>query len=206
MGTCHSWGKHFATILIGLLATTPAFADAPVRNGSNAQPVEKMALFTGKSTVIQTPLAIKRVSVANPEIADTIVLSPTQLYVTGKMAGVTNLTLWQDNGHILTVYDLDVSPDVSRLKEQLSRLLPGDKDVLVQASNDHLTLSGSVSSEAAQRQVLALAEAFAPKKVINLLHISGEPLPRQQPEDVKIELIKGTTVSNVKFPSPAPEH
>ena len=202
MRTSHSSGKWFAAILICLLATTSVFAEAPARNGSNAQSVEKMALFTGKSTVILTPLPIKRVSVANPEIADTIVLSPTQLYVTGKMAGVTNLTLWQDNGHIMTVYDLDVSPDVSRLKEQLSRLLPDDKEVLVQASNDHLTLSGSVSSEAAKSQVLALAEAFAPKKVINLLHISGAAPARQPPEDLKIELIKGTTVSNVKFSSP----
>ena len=206
MGTCHSSGKYFTAVLIGLLAASSVFAEAPMHNATNSQPVEKMALFTGKSTVILTPLAIKRVSVANPEIADTIVLSPTELYVTGKMAGVTNLTLWQENGHIMTVYDLDVSPDVSRLKEQLSRLLPEDKDVLVQASNDHLTLSGSVTSESAKNQVLALAEAFAPKKVINLLHISGTPPPRSQPEDVKIELIKGTTVSNVKFPSPEPEH
>ena len=204
MGIYHSAGKYFTAVLLGLLASTSVFAEAPVRNGSSAQPVEKMALLTGKSTVILTPLAIKRVSVANPEIADTIVLTPTQLYVTGKMAGVTNLTVWQDNGHIMTVYDLDVSPDVSRLKEQLSRLLPEDKDILVQASNDHLTLSGSVTSESAKNQVLALAEAFAPKKVINLLHISGAP--RQQSEDVKIELIKGTTVSNVKFPSPVVEH
>jgi pilus assembly protein CpaC len=203
MSTCHSSGKYFTAIVIYFLATTSGFAEVPARNGSNAQPVEKMTLFTGKSTVILTPLPIKRVSVANPEIADTIVLSPTQLYVTGKTAGVTNLTLWQDNGHIMAVYDLDVSPDVSRLKEQLSRLLPDDKEVLVQASNDHLTLSGSVSSEAAKIQVLALAEAFAPKKIINLLHITGAlPAARQPPEDLKIELIKGTTVSNVKFPSP----
>jgi pilus assembly protein CpaC len=182
-----------------LLIATQAWGETVILAAAKAQSVEKMALFTGKSAVILTPHPIKRVSVANPEIADTIVLSPTQLYVTGKMAGVTNLTLWQENGHIMTVYDLDVSPDVSRLKEQLGRLLPDDKEVLVQASNDHLTLSGSVSSEAAKSQVLALAEAFAPKKVINLLHISGAAPPRQQPEDLKVELIKGTTVSNVKF-------
>src|SRR5207247_39356 len=88
-----------------------------------------------------------------------------------------------------------------RLKEQLKQLLPDEKEISVQASNDHLTLSGSVSSVAAQNQALALAQAFAPKKVINLLRIdaTASTSPVRLSEDVKIEMIKGTSVSNVKF-------
>jgi len=191
--------KYMALSVGCLVIATPVWGETVAAAAVKAQSVQKMPLFSGKSTVLMTPFPIKRVSVANPDIADTIVLSPTQLYVTGKSPGVTNLTLWQDNGQIMSVFDLDVSPDLSRLKEQLNQLLPNDKEIAVQATNDHLTLSGSVSTPAVQTQVLALAEAFAPKKVINLLRVlATQPEPR---DVVKVELIKGASISNVKFSS-----
>src|SRR5687767_5238259 len=52
-----------------------------------AQPLK---LVLGKSTIVDVPVAIKRASLANPEVADAIVLSPKQLYVTGKGYGTTN--------------------------------------------------------------------------------------------------------------------
>ena len=55
---------------------------------------QKLNLVVGKSLVIDTSVAVKRVSLANPDIADTVVISPRQLYLTGKAVGTTNLTLW----------------------------------------------------------------------------------------------------------------
>src|SRR5262245_22680653 len=55
---------------------------------------QKLNLVVGRSLVIDTPAAVKRVSLANPEIADTVVISPRQIYLTGKAPGTTNLTLW----------------------------------------------------------------------------------------------------------------
>src|SRR6476659_2595586 len=60
--------------------------------------VQKLELTVGKSRVLDLPVAIKRASLANPDVADTVVLSPTQIYLTGKASGVTNLTLWNENG------------------------------------------------------------------------------------------------------------
>ena len=55
----------------------------------------------GKSKVLDLPVAIKRASLANPDVADTVVLSPTQIYLTGKATGVTNLTLWNESGKMM---------------------------------------------------------------------------------------------------------
>jgi pilus assembly protein CpaC len=41
-------------------------------------------LITGQSVVLKSHYAIKRVSLANPEVAETHIISPTQIYVTGK--------------------------------------------------------------------------------------------------------------------------
>ena len=81
--------------------------------------IQKLELTAGKSRVLDLPVAIKRASLANPEVADTVVLSPTQIYLTGKASGVTNLTLWNESGKMMGMYDVVIMPDFSRLKENL---------------------------------------------------------------------------------------
>ena len=134
---------------------------------------QKLNLSVGKSLVLDLPVAVTRASLANPEIADALVLSPKQLYVTGKSAGVTNLTLWQDNQKIFSIFDVEVAPDLTRLKEQIHQLLQEEKDIRVTATQDRVTLSGKVSNTGNLSQVMALAESYAPKKVTNLLEVGG---------------------------------
>jgi pilus assembly protein CpaC len=133
---------------------------------------QKINLTVGRSFIIESPLRIKRVSIVNPEIADAMVLSPKQLYLTGKTTGLTSLTLWVDST-VHSVFDLEVSPDTSRLKEQLYEILPGEDGIQITTTHDSIALSGSVSSTANLSQVLALAEAYAPGKVINMLEVKG---------------------------------
>jgi pilus assembly protein CpaC len=139
----------------------------------SANEPQKLTLSVGKSLVLDLPVAVTRASLANPDIADALVLSPKQLYVTGKSAGVTNLTLWQDNQKIFSIFDVEVAPDLTRLKEQIHQLLQEEKDIRVTASQDRVTLSGKVSNTGNLSQVLSLAESYAPKKVTNLLEVGG---------------------------------
>jgi pilus assembly protein CpaC len=132
----------------------------------------KIHLAVGKSSIIESPVRVKRVSLVNKEIADAIVLTPKQIYLTGRSIGITSLTLWV-NGKVHTVFDVEVSADVSRLKERIYEILPEEKDIRVAAAHDSITLSGVVSNAANLSQVLALAEAFAPGKVVNLLEVGG---------------------------------
>jgi pilus assembly protein CpaC len=59
------------------------------------------------------------------------------------------------------------------LKETLYKILPEEKDIKIAMAQDHVTLSGRVSSTSNLSQVLAISESFYPKKVINLLEVSG---------------------------------
>ena len=137
-----------------------------------AQP-QKLNLTVGKSIVVRSPDKVKRVSLAAPETADAMVLTPWQIYLTGKTPGVTNLTLWGETDKVTGVLDLEVGPDVARLRESLVRLFPEEKSIKIDATHDSLTLSGSVSSAAVLSQVLSLTEPFFPKKVVNLMEVSG---------------------------------
>jgi pilus assembly protein CpaC len=134
---------------------------------------KRIELVSGKSVVLRTETAVKRISIANPAIADFNLLSPTEIYLTGKAAGTTNLTMWQD-GRLTAVYDLVVSYDVSKLKQQMQEMLPAEKDLRIAAANDSLTLSGKVTNAAALNQALSLARAYAPEgKVSNLVEVGG---------------------------------
>jgi len=163
---------------------------------------QQLSLVVGKSTVVTMPVPIKRASLADPHIADAMVLSPKQIYVTGKGYGTTNLTLWGQDDQVLAILDLDVGVDLVRFKQQLAELLPDETNIRMRGAHDHVTLFGTVSSEARLSQILAVAEAYAPKKVLNFLKIYPEsPGSKGHPDvqTVTIEVIKGTAVNSVKF-------
>ncbi len=185
-----------------MMAPVAATASNQIDHSMSKTPeAQQVSLVMGKSTVVDMPVAIKRASLADPQIADAIVLSPKQIYVTGKGYGTTNLTLWGKDDQVLAVFDLDVGIDLVRLKEQLGELLPDESNVHLRGTHDHVTLSGTVSSEARLSQVMALAEAYAPKKVLNFLKVYPEPIgsPIPDVQTVTVEVIKGTSVGSVKF-------
>jgi pilus assembly protein CpaC len=160
-------------VILAMCAAPVSYAEEAVTGGVEQHDIQRLELTVGKSKVLDLPMAIKRASLANPDVADTVVLSPTQIYLTGKATGVTNLTLWHENGKMMGMYDVVIAPDLSRLKENLHKTLPDEKGILVTASHDYIQLSGTASSSTGLTRALAIAEAYAPKKVINSLQVGG---------------------------------
>lgn len=175
--------------------------DSVVRKVSSIPDAQQVSLVVGKSTVVDLSVPIKRASLADPQIADAIVLSPKQIYVTGKGYGTTNLTIWGREDQVIAVFDLDVGVDLLRLKQHLAELLPDETNIHLKGTHDHVTISGTVSSEGRLHQILAVAEAYAPKKVLNFLKVYPEPIGNPAPDvqTVTVEVIKGTAVGSVKF-------
>lgn len=160
-----------AAIIMSLmvLASTPARADVEVLN-SEAPGVIRIVL--DKSTILNMGKPVSRVSLAQPGAASIVVLSPRQIYITGKELGTTTLTLWS-GGKVSAVYDLVITPDVTRLKRMIHEILPEEKGIQVLSSGESITLSGYVTSMGNLTSVLSLAEAEAPEKVVNLLKVDG---------------------------------
>jgi pilus assembly protein CpaC len=199
-----------AGVIAGTIIVAGSLLAQPLLAGSSASTISAQAgttiqsldLVLGKSTIVDVPVAIKRASLADPAVADAIVLSPKQIYVTGKGYGSTNLTLWGKDDQVLAIFDVEVALDMARLTQQFSRLLPEETNLHLTSSNDHLTLSGTISSPTKLSQALAVAEAYAPKKVINLLKVYPD-MPNDAPvgdlDQVTIEVIRGTVVNAVRF-------
>jgi len=133
---------------------------------------EVVDMVVGKSAIINTDVNISRVSLASETVATIVVISPRQIYITANELGSTTMTLWSGK-KVSDVYDIVVTPDVTRLKRMIHEILPDEQNVKVLSSGDSITLSGYVTSTASLTTVLSLAEAEAPEKVVNLLRVDG---------------------------------
>ena len=137
------------------------------------QEPEGLEVAVGQSILLKSPRPVSRISIANTAVADMVALSPTEIYVTGKAPGITNLTLWE-GGRFAGIYNLVVGYDTSVLKQKLFAMLPDEPQIRVTASPEVLMLSGKVSSAARMEKALALARAYAPEgKVKNMLEVGG---------------------------------
>jgi len=153
------------------------------RPGINATVPQTLTLAVGKSIVIESPRAVKRVSLADTAVADAMVLTPRQIYLTGKTPGLTNLTLWNDGGpdreKVSDIFDLDVVPDITRLKEKLHEIFPREENIRVSATHDSISLYGTVSNAANLSEIVSLVQSYAPKdkggesRINNFLEAGG---------------------------------
>jgi pilus assembly protein CpaC len=151
----------------------PASA-APLLDRVKRQEINQVVrLKVGQSKVFKTPFTLKRISVADPEIADIILISDREVYVNGLAPGVTNISMWGPNR--FTSASVMVEADVTLLKEKLHQILPKEK-IGAEAAGDAIVLSGEVSGPVAQSTAIALALPYAggkKDKVVNLMHVGG---------------------------------
>jgi pilus assembly protein CpaC len=182
MAACGSW-----------LCYMPARADGPgpaaVRPGgpqvvepSSGQPPNgapgKLIVTVGKSLIIDSPLRIERISVANGDLAEAVAVRPNEVLINGKAPGETSLIVWQLNGARL-IYDLTVRMSSQRLeaaRQQIARDFP-NADINVTFENDTAFVRGTVKDLMAAERVMAIAATLG--KAINLLRVELPPVEQQ---------------------------
>jgi len=168
------WGSLLSlwVLLWGLGGSSAAGADL-TEMIKNQEITQVLHLQVGQSKVLRSTYPITRISVADPEIADIILISEREVYVNGLSSGVTNLSIWGKNR--FTSATVTVEADLTLLKEKLHQILPGQK-ISVQAAGASVVLSGEVSGPLAQDTALSLAGSWGGGKrenVVNLLHVGG---------------------------------
>ncbi|MBY0490466.1 MAG: pilus assembly protein N-terminal domain-containing protein [Gemmatimonadaceae bacterium] len=111
-----------------LLLASRAIAQSPVSSDT----ILRISLSVGRSLPLTTPDPITRVAVANPEIADVVVLGERDLVINGKANGETDIVLWAANRPRLH-YRVSVrAPNDRRMVLLAVRLAEVRKDVLRQ--------------------------------------------------------------------------
>src|ERR1700745_452083 len=126
----------------------------------SAQPqgAPTISITVNKSMVFRLADRAKRVSISQPEVADVVVVAPTQLLINGKAVGTTSLIVFNEKGEV-TNYDWVVLPDVASLRSQLRAFFPNEK-VEISTSGPAIVLRGEVSNEVVYDKVLEVAQAY----------------------------------------------
>ncbi|PLX81853.1 MAG: hypothetical protein C0616_03365 [Desulfuromonas sp.] len=132
---------------------------------------QTLGLKLNGSELVMTKFPFKRVSIANPDIADVVVLSPRNLYVYGKKVGYTNIILWEENKG-KTLLDVVVSLDLTGLKERIFKLYP-DQHIEVHGTETGIVLTGEVAGPSIVEQVIRLAQSYLPKEGSGESRVAG---------------------------------
>src|ERR1041385_2733437 len=140
---------------------TPASED-PLTQPSPAQ----LHVQLGKSFLINSQQELQRVSVTDPTIASSVIVSPNQILIHGLKAGSGTLILW-DSHDRPQMFDLSVDVDVNSLRDTIRSTFPGET-LQVAQSGGSLVLTGNVSSKTVSDRAAALAATMSPA-VVNLL-------------------------------------
>jgi pilus assembly protein CpaC len=168
-------------LLLGVVCFVAPFASAQqgasVNNGVPAAPMapattsssqaqesseaQTLHLLVGRSLVISSPSRIKRVSLADPEIAEAIVVSPTQVLVNGRKPGGVSLLIW-DEADQSQAFEVSVDIDVLGLSQKIHEVFPSE-DVHIDTSKDVVILTGKVSSAVVADKILEVVKGAAPK-------------------------------------------
>lgn len=116
-----------------------------------AQP---LTIDLGEATVIQVPSELESVFVANPEIADVQVSSPTSLVLFGVRTGRTTLYAVGTEGQVLLRRDVRVQHDLAVLNEILAARFPGHR-VSLHSAPRTLLVEGSVATPGEAEAILS---------------------------------------------------
>ena len=155
-------------ILMGLLLCCLLFA-------SSALAAERMQVGVNRSNIYYAG-GVTQVAIANPDIADVVILSPEQYMVVGKKVGSTSLHVWKGDNY--QTYEVIVNGTDPGTAYSIAQLI-GYPGVTVNVSGGRIMLEGAVLNQYEKNRAEKIAASFG-GEVINLLEMT-------KPKQVRIE-------------------
>lgn len=183
--TAHTFRGFLAPSLIGAAIFWMAYGTARaqqleaqpagmVRQIQAASERQEMTVHSSRILTLSPELTsanrIPRAQVNNPEVLDVTPLSATQIQISAKKPGVTQVNLWDENGDIYTV-DVIVYGDARELSMLLQNEFPNAALRVVPLSNA-VMISGYVDQPTDINSIMQIAEQYY-AKVINNIQVGG---------------------------------
>jgi len=145
----------------------------------------------GETRLLRITMEVIRVSIADPDVADVQVVTPTQVLITAKTVGFTHLILWGSNERPLVIA-VSVTRNLDQLRQQFTNLFPKEQ-ISVSAVGDLIVISGTVSDLRLPARAAELAKLHS-EKVANLIQVTGH---QQVQLDVRFAEVSRTGLRNL---------
>lgn len=160
-------------------------------------------LTIGQGELVQFQQDITKVVVAEPKIADAIVVGPREVMVTAKGNGKTTLVIWEEGigpvrYEVQVLLDLTPDEDFGKfIQTDLKKELP-DEAIQFNGNAETIVLTGSVKNADNAKRAAAIAQTRT-KNVINLIELPKKTDPRQIMLQVKFASIDRAAMSEIGF-------
>ena len=169
-----------ATLILSLAGTILALPAPAAETGVNRSTSiihqirsanERQQMVVNSSRILTLDRKIPQAQVNNPEILDLTPLSPTDIQLAAKKAGVTQVNLWDEDNNIYSV-DVVVYGDTRELELILSEQFP-NASLKIRGYADNVLISGFVDQAYDVTSIIRIAETFYPNKVTTRLQVGG---------------------------------
>ncbi len=100
------WSGRETSASLGLVIALVLLLASPLWPAARSE----VRVLLGQSQVLTFTDPIKRISIANPDLADAQVVTPYQVLINGKLAGATSLVIW-DEQEVHTIYRVEVGEE-----------------------------------------------------------------------------------------------
>lgn len=152
---------------VGVPPQTPPVAEAAP--APDVPETESVHVLVSRSIVVNMQNRLRKVYLSNPAVVDSATTSPTQVVITAKAPGSSNVVFWDEAGHsrMLELYS-DI--DVSGLRNAVGEAYPG-QTIGIRAEEGKVILSGVVSDKDMADNVAKMALSYS-KDVINSIVVN----------------------------------
>ena len=123
-----------------------------------------------KGVLVDFSVPVQEVRIANPEIATVDATAPTQILISGKSFGTTQLVAWVDGGQ-QQIFDVAVDLDLERLQASIRSTVPRAR---VQANSvlNTVVLTGTVPDTESAQHIAEIANIYS-TNVVNHVRVAG---------------------------------
>ncbi|MEW6229059.1 MAG: pilus assembly protein N-terminal domain-containing protein [Bacillota bacterium] len=188
--------RRYLCILVATTVVLAAASPGLAQEVGGSASDQTFALVAGQSRLLQVN-GLVRVAVADPAVADVVVVSKTEVIVNGKSEGRTTLHIWDSSGHTgldVRVYKVDsrseppkseppeTDPDVA-LRDAIIAAVR-DPGVQVTVVKGAVLLEGEVSSDYEKLRAETIARLYASNvaSVIRVAEAAPPPVPAPAPQ------------------------
>jgi pilus assembly protein CpaC len=167
-------------LVLGLGSASGRAADGSEQASGSLPKADRsdLSVLVNKSVVLENRNGVRRILIGNPDIAEALAVSGTEVVVNGKAPGETTLVLWETNGQ-RSLFDVHVLPGhlkVDTVREELARELQGQQ-VSLRLEGNSVFLSGTVNDLSAADRAVSIASTLG--KVVDLLSVKVPPAEPQ---------------------------
>ncbi len=158
---------------------------------------QRISVDVRKGGLLRLKEPVGTVFIANPDIADVQVKSPTLIYIFGKAPGETTLYALSSDDRVIFSGIVTVQHNLARLRQAVAAYLP-DTNVELRSIDDSIVISGRVHSAAQAEDLnrLAISVVGSKAKVINRVQIAA---PNQVNLRVRIAEMSREIVKELGF-------